>query len=74
MLNLCLCPRFKRTDPKKKSGKLLSDAGLFSSYGSPRRERRTGKFPGGFFKDAQGFEQLDADSQASLTSSRSLPP
>ena len=38
------------------------------------RERRTGKIPGGFFKDAPGFVQLDAGSQVSFAGSRSLPP
>ena len=36
------------------------------------KERRTGKIPAAFFRDAQGFGRLDVGSRAGLTSSRSL--
>ena len=51
----------------------MSDHGYFSSY-KGHKERRTGKIRGGFFKDAQGFERLDAGSRAGFTRSRPPPP
>ena len=43
--------------------KLISDHGWFSSY---RRQQGAfnGQYPRAFFKDAQGFERLDAGSRA----------
>ena len=38
------------------------------------KARRSGKIRGAFFRDAQGFGRLDADSRAGFTSSRPPPP
>ena len=53
--------------------KLMSKHGLFSSYGG-QQGAASGQDPWGFFKDAQGFERLDAGSRAGFTSSRLPPP
>ena len=50
----------------------MSDHCHFSSY-EDHKERRTGKIRGAF-KNAQGFERLDAGSRAGFTSSRPPPP
>ena len=50
----------------------MSDYGIYYFY-EGHRKRRTGKIRGGFFKDAQGFERLDAGSRAGFTSSRPPP-
>ena len=55
-------------------GKLISDHGLFSSYESANKERRTGNIPRAFFMDAQGFGPLNAGSCASFTGSRPPAP
>ena len=52
---------------------LMSDHGNFSSY-EGHKERRTGKIREAFFKDAQGFGQLDTGSRTGVTSSRPPPP
>ena len=46
----------------------MPDHGHFSSY-EGHKKRQTGKIMWGFFKDAQGFRQLDAGSRAGFTSS-----
>ena len=51
----------------------MSDHGHFSSY-EGHKEWRTGKIRGAFFKDAQGFDRLDAGSRAGFTSPRPPPP
>ena len=47
--------------------KLISDHGLFSSYGG-RQGAANGQDSWGFFRDAQGFGRLDAGSRAGFTS------
>ena len=53
--------------------KLISDHGLFSSY-EGRQGTANGQDSWGFFRDAQGFGRVDADSSAGFTSSRPPPP
>ena len=50
---------------------MISDHGLFSSY-EGRQGAANGQYSGRFFRDAEGFGRLDADSRACFTSSR--PP
>ena len=51
----------------------MSDLGHFSSYEGLQRAAN-GQDSWGFFKDAQGFGRLDADSCAGFTGSRRPPP
>ena len=53
--------------------KLISDHGMFSSYGG-QQGAANGQDSWVFFRDAQGFGQLDAGSRAGFTSSRPPPP
>ena len=53
--------------------KLISDHGLFFPTRT-NKERRTGKIPRAFARDAQGFGRLNAGSCVGFTSSRSSPP
>ena len=53
--------------------KLISDHGPFSFY-EINKERRTGKVPGPFLRNAQGFGRLDAGSRAGFASSGPQPP
>ena len=53
--------------------KLISDHGLFSSS-EDQQGAAKGQDSWGFFKDAHGFERLDAGSHADSTSSRPPPP
>ena len=49
-----------------------SDHGMFSSY-EGQHGGATGQDSWGFFRDAQGFGQLDTGSRAGFTSSRPPP-
>ena len=51
----------------------MSDHGHFSSC-EGHKERRTVKIRVAFFKDAQSFGRMDADSRDGFTSSRHPPP
>ena len=62
-----LCKRIKGANREVSEGKLMSDRCNFSSY-QGHKERRTDKTRGAF-KNAQGFERLDAGSRAGFTSS-----
>ena len=53
--------------------KLISDHGLFSPYGGQQGVANE-QHSWGFFRDTQGFGQLDADSRTGLASSRFPPP
>ena len=70
MLNPCARESKARTGRFLRE-KLISDHGLSSSYES-RQGAANGQDSWGFFRDAQDFERLDADSRAGFTSSR--PP
>ena len=53
--------------------KLISDHGLISSYDG-QQGTANGQYSWAFFRDAQGFRQLDAGSYAGFTSSRPARP
>ena len=72
MLNPCARESKVRTGRFLRE-KLISDHGLFASYQDQQRAAN-GQDSWGFFRDAQGFGRLDADSRAGLTSLRLPPP
>ena len=53
--------------------KLISDQTVCFLSTRVNKERPTGKIPGAFFRDAQGFGRLGAGSRAGFTSSRPPP-
>ena len=72
MLNPCAREPKPRTG-RFLEGKLISDYGLFSSYGG-QQGVANGQDSMGIFKDAQDIGRLNADSRAGFTSSRPPPP
>ena len=72
MLNPCARKSTARTGRFLRE-KLISDYDLFSSY-EGRQGAANEQDSRGFFRDAQGFGQLDAGSRAGFTSSRAPNP
>ena len=72
MLNLCARESKARTG-RFLGEKLISDHGMFHSY-EGQQGAANAQDSWDFFRDAQGFERLDAGSRAGFISSRPPPP